>query len=130
MQHSEEGYPEEVCGVMLSPSDTSDLVISLRRMKNSHDGPRQSRYSIDPMELYAADNEATKEGMLIVGIYHSHPDSPAKPSKFDLDHSFPWYKYVITSVVEGKVKDTRCWAMNNDRTAFMEEAIVEVEIRK
>lgn len=115
---------------MLSPNDSPDLVISVRRMKNSHDGPKRSRYSIDPMELYAADNEATKKGMLIVGIYHSHPDSPAKPSKFDLDHSFPWYKYVITSVVGGEVKDTRCWVTNNDRTAFMEETMLGVEIRK
>jgi proteasome lid subunit RPN8/RPN11 len=59
----------------------------------------------------------------VVGNYHSHPDYPAVPSQFDLDHALPVWTYLIVSVLKGKAADVRAWEMENDRSKFNEEKI-------
>src|SRR5271155_2934333 len=103
--HAESAYPEECCGLLIS--DKSKLVRESMRMKNAYDGPKNDRYNIDPLELFKADRASAQRGLAIVGIYHSHPDYPASLSKFDMDHSFPWYSYIVISVPQGKAKDTK-----------------------
>ncbi|HEX9615485.1 MAG TPA: M67 family metallopeptidase, partial [Bacteroidota bacterium] len=67
--------------------------------------------------------EATTKGLDIVGFYHSHPDHPAQPSQFDLEHAFPGWSYVIVSVSRGTSGDLKSWVMKEDRSGFDEEGI-------
>jgi len=59
----------------------------------------------------------------VVGWYHSHPDHPARPSLFDREHAWPWYSYVIVSVVSGKAADMTSWRLNDDRQDYTPERI-------
>jgi proteasome lid subunit RPN8/RPN11 len=59
----------------------------------------------------------------VIGFYHSHPDHPAVPSPYDLDHAWPLYSYVVVAVHDGVKKDFRSWEMEPDRTRFTEEQI-------
>ena len=61
----------------------------------------------------------------LLGFYHSHPDHPAKPSQFDLDHAWPSFSYVIVSVMAGRDGLLTSWQLKEDRSAFGEE-LVEV----
>jgi proteasome lid subunit RPN8/RPN11 len=81
-------------------------------MANSYQGDRRVRYSIDPMEYYRAEMRAAEMKMRIFGVYHSHPDVLARPSAFDLEHFFPWYSYLIVSVVGGSVAEYRAWKLD------------------
>ena len=121
--HAESTYPEECCGLLIS--DRSRRVTESIRMRNAYEGPKHDRYNIDPLELFRADRASAQRGLTIAGIYHSHPDYPATLSKFDTEHSFPWYSYVVISVPQGKAGDTRSWIPQEDRTAASEE-VVEV----
>jgi proteasome lid subunit RPN8/RPN11 len=58
-----------------------------------------------------------------VGFYHSHPDHPAEPSSFDLEHAWPYYSYLIVSVRDGRVADARSWRMAPDRSRFEPETL-------
>ena len=69
-------------------------------------------------ELYAR-----KHNVDIIGFYHSHPDHPAKPSQFDLDHAWPVYSYIITSVINGKADVMTSWLLSSDRAKFENEEI-------
>ena len=60
----------------------------------------------------------------IVGIFHSHPDHPSRPSEFDREWAMPWFSYIITSVKNGKADGSRSWLLSEDRSAFNEESIV------
>lgn len=62
-------------------------------------------------------------GLDIVGVFHSHPDHPNRPSQFDRDWALPWYSYIITSVSAGKAVESRSWRLADDRTNFTEEDI-------
>ncbi len=120
--HARSTYPDECCGLLIANSGSKDVVDTLK-MRNAFSGPKHDRYHIDPLELFKADREAAKRGLAIAGIYHSHPDYPATLSKFDLEHSFPWYSYVVVSVPKGEAGDTRSWLPNQDRNSVAEERI-------
>jgi proteasome lid subunit RPN8/RPN11 len=66
---------------------------------------------------------ARERGLDVIGNYHSHPDHPAIPSQFDLDHAWPTWSYIIVSVREGLGADLRSWEMEADRSRFNEEEL-------
>ncbi|MDG6978271.1 MAG: M67 family metallopeptidase [Nitrososphaerota archaeon] len=123
--HAASAYPEECCGVLIAGSGSKDVVGSVK-MRNAFSGPRHDRYNIDPMELFRAGRDAAGRGLAIAGVYHSHPDHPATLSTFDIEHSFPWYSYLVVSVPGGRPGDARSWVAGRDRRSAAEE---EIEIR-
>ena len=61
----------------------------------------------------------------VVGNYHSHPDHPAVPSQYDLEHAWPTWSYIIVSVRQGSAADLRSWELQADRSRFDEEEITK-----
>jgi proteasome lid subunit RPN8/RPN11 len=129
--HAEATYPEECCGLLIAegsadavatPNSRKTITESIR-MKNAYEGPKHDRYNIDPLELFRADRVISQKGMTIAGIYHSHPDHPASLSRFDLEHSFPWYSYVVISVPKGRAGDTKSWSPREDHRSALQEEI-------
>ena len=60
----------------------------------------------------------------IVGIYHSHPDHPSRPSQTDTDAAHQGYSYVIVSVQNGTVASANSWVLNESERKFHEEPLV------
>jgi len=83
-----------------------------------------NRFTISPEAFMQADKIARAEKLDILGFYHSHPNAPAKPSQYDLDHAWPVYSYVIVSVQEGEPADMTSWLMENDRSRFNQQEIM------
>lgn len=121
--HAEETYPEECCGLLIGPGDGEKKVIDSVKMTNAYAGPKNDRYHINPLELFKADRGVAQKGLAITGIYHSHPDYPAKLSAYDLEHSFPWYSYIIVSVPNGKAGEVKSWVPDDERTTTSEEKV-------
>ena len=123
-QHGEETYPHECCGVLLGQLDGDTRVVtSVARCGNTRKDSPQNRYNIDPAELVRIQREGRTRGEDIVGFYHSHPDHPAVPSQYDLEHAWPVYSYIVVAVQSGQREDFRSWEMENDRSRFNEEEI-------
>jgi proteasome lid subunit RPN8/RPN11 len=124
-EHGRRDYPHECCGLLLGNVNHSvKSVISLKPVTNSRMDSPQNRYLISPHEWLEAERETRKEGLDIVGIYHSHPDHPSRPSEFDRENAFPWYSYVIVSITGGKPEDLRSWLLRDDRSEFEPEDLV------
>ena len=68
---------------------------------------------------------AREKDLDIIGFYHSHPDAPARPSQYDLEHAWPWYSYVIVAIKSGEADAMTSWVLQEDRQTFGEEDIVE-----
>jgi proteasome lid subunit RPN8/RPN11 len=83
--------------------------------------------AIEPLAYARAERRYAAEGLGVVGNYHSHPNHPAVPSQYDLEHLAPWptMSYVVISVREGKAVDLRSWELEADRSRFEEEVIEE-----
>jgi proteasome lid subunit RPN8/RPN11 len=121
-QHGEQSYPFEGAGVLLGNMYEQAVVIKeIMRFENSFDASqRRRRYRIDARAMMQAEYSAEERQMDVVGIFHSHPDHPARPSAYDLEHSLPWYAYVITSIVGGSASESRAWRLREDRSEFVE----------
>ena len=118
-EHGKKAYPNECCGVLLGRmEDSRKSVVELRAMENTREDSPRNRYLISSRELLEAEKAARARGLDIVGVYHSHPDHPARPSEFDREHAFPWYSYIIVSVNGGKPVDLASWTLRDDRSAF------------
>ena len=87
----------------------------------------RNRFLIDPLDQLRVEKDARARGLEVLGYYHSHPDHPARPSKYDREHAWPWYSYVIISVERGIAKDLTCWVLAEDRGMFHPE---EFEVTK
>ena len=78
----ENNRPFEACGVLVGSQE--EYIITVKQavpVKNSNRTERS--FELDPTEFFNAWNGAEKEGLDIVGVYHTHPASPAKPSAWD-----------------------------------------------
>lgn len=126
-EHALRGYPEEVCGILggtvPQPSANLKWVRRARPLVNVKEEERARRYLVDPKQYVEAERELEASGLQVVGIYHSHPDHPARPSDFDLEHAWPWYSYVILRVTRLLIEDVTSWLLKEDRSRFMAEPL-------
>jgi proteasome lid subunit RPN8/RPN11 len=125
-EHGRARYPEECCGFLLGHlgDDGGKTIVAAERAENVRAQNRERRYTISPQDYLAADRDAQRRGLDIVGFYHSHPDHPARPSATDLEEAtFPEYVYVINSVNGGEPGDLTAWSLASDRSEFVEEII-------
>lgn len=123
--HAVATYPDECCGALIGSPDVNGSTRvreSLPLHNSTEEGPRR-RFLVTPDDYRAADARARAIEAEIVGFYHSHPDHPAQPSAYDLDHAWPNLSYVIVSVTGGRANDARSWRLRDDRSAFTEEPI-------
>ena len=125
-QHGERDYPFECCGLMLGrfEHDSQKVVLETYPISNAREeAAKRNRFLIRPDELMRGEKYARAKGLDVVGFYHSHPDDRAVPSKYDLDHAWPTYSYIVVSVEKGQAADLRSWEMEADRSKFNEEEI-------
>jgi proteasome lid subunit RPN8/RPN11 len=87
------------------------------------DSARHNRYLLTPLDYLHGEQEAARRGMDVLGVFHSHPDHPNRPSEFDREWAMPWFSYVITSVQAGVAAGSRSWLLSDDRQDFSEEHI-------
>jgi proteasome lid subunit RPN8/RPN11 len=123
--HGEEAYPEEGAGFLLGSDDGEQRhVTQLFTTENvREDGARHNRYLVTPEDYLKAEITADKLGLSLIGVFHSHPDHPNRPSEFDREWAQPFFSYVITSVNVGKAVESRSWRLAEDRSKFEEEEI-------
>jgi cysteine synthase B len=120
-EHGAEAYPDECCGVLIG--DESGTVLEAFPLSNTTSLERRRRFLIGPEDYRVAEARAAEVGSTLIGFYHSHPNHPAIPSAFDLEHAWPNMHYVIVSVQNGLPEASRSWRLRDDRTAFDEEPI-------
>lgn len=123
--HGERTFPEECGGLLLGVIENGVRVIrEVLPLENIRKDSRHNRVELDPLDYARAEREAAKRDLGVWGYYHSHPDHPAVPSGFDLDHApFIEWSYLIVSVRSGKAADLRAWTVREDRSQFDEEEI-------
>lgn len=90
--HARDALPAECCGVLIG---TSSAILEAVRAGNLAGDPSR-RFLIDPRDHIAAVRAARHRGLAVVGFYHSHPRSEARPSPADLEAaSYPDHLYLI-----------------------------------
>lgn len=125
--HTEASYPYECCGLMigtLNEQRDTRVVQTFRKCRNLNTERAHDRYEMDPLDMLKAQREFEGSPLDIVGIYHSHPDHPSRPSQTDTDRAWPDYSYIIISVQKGTVAGANTWVLNEGERKFYEEPLV------
>ena len=122
--HTESSYPHECCGLVVGTFGENKVVHAFRPCKNLNTERAHDRYEMDPKDWLKTQNEFENSPWEIVGIYHSHPDHPSRPSQTDTDAAAAGYSYIIVSVEKGKVAKAQSWVLNESEKKFYEESLV------
>lgn len=124
--HGEQTFPEECGGLLLGVVENGVRVIhEVLPLANVRQDSRHNRVELSPLDYARAERTAAKRGLGVWGYYHSHPNHPAVPSGFDLEHApFIEWSYLIVSVQDGTAADLRAWTVREDRSQFEEEELL------
>ena len=123
-RHGQETYPHECCGALVgTTADAESIVADVVPLPNTtEEGPRR-RFLVRASDYRLAERRAAEIGGELLGFYHSHPDHPARPSQYDLDHAWPTFAYIIVAVANGKATEMTVWFLKDDRSSFEEGSI-------
>jgi proteasome lid subunit RPN8/RPN11 len=113
--HGVETYPNECCGALYGANGVVTDTFALPNV--TEEGPRR-RFRVSDKDYLKTERRASELKAELLGFYHSHPDHPARPSQYDLDHAFPTFSYIIVSVREGTPEDMTSWRLRDGRSAF------------
>lgn len=119
--HGEQAYPEEGAGFLIGSGGRVDSVLPLKNARE--DEARHNRFLITPEDYLNAELTADRLGLSLIGVFHSHPDHPNRPSEYDREWAQPFFSYIITTVNGGKAIESRSWRLTEDRSRFEEEEI-------
>lgn len=121
-RHLESAYPDEGAGFLFG-----EIEGQLRRVRailplpNAREAvARHNRFLITPQDYAWAEQRAAQAALDVLGVFHSHPDSPNIPSEFDRQWALPYFAYLITTVKQGIADQHRVWMLREDRSAFDE----------
>jgi proteasome lid subunit RPN8/RPN11 len=121
IEHAEVTYPSECCGLLIGLDGAERRIMEARPCQNATPDKAQARYKINPLTILETEKELAGTEKVILGIYHSHPDYPASPSKIDFRHAWPWYSYMIVSLKRGRFEEAASWRLAPDMNGFQRE---------
>ncbi|MEE9914061.1 MAG: M67 family metallopeptidase [Deltaproteobacteria bacterium] len=117
--HAEREAPIEACGYL---GGLDNGITAIYEMKNV-DG-REDHFSFDPQEQFAVHKKVRQAGLKIIGVYHSHPATPARPSAEDIKLAYdPAALYVIVSLLATRPDVKAFWirqGMIDEETLIIE----------
>ncbi len=117
--HAEKEAPVEACGYL---AGAGGRITRHYRLMNAEG--REDHYTADPVEQFAVYKAVRREGLQIIGAYHSHPVTPARPSAEDIRLAQdPHLLYVIVSLAGGQRTVKGFWIKGGE----VEEELLTVE---
>lgn len=113
-------YPNEACGLLIGSVDggASVRIVEVTSARNMWTERARDRYDLDPADLLRADRDARARGLDVVGVWHSHPDHPARPSAFDTERAWTDYAYLIVSSRRDGTGDLNAFALEREGGTF------------
>lgn len=99
-RHALEGLPNEACGLLGGYEEKGDQIVTDVYLLRNVDESRE-HFSMDPAEQLAAVKDIRAKGRQLLGNFHSHPESPSRPSQEDIRLAFDSrLHYLILSLME------------------------------
>lgn len=122
VEHVKREEPFEACGILVGKIlDKKRIVEKVYKAKNVSKNPQVS-YMIDFDTLKRALIESEREGLEIIGFYHSHPPKLRTPSLVDISKA-SWHmaSYVIVTMYEYEISS---WIWDENEKKFYEEKVI------
>ena len=117
--HAKKDLPNECCGYLAGKRAYVTAAYALKNIDDSHE-----HFSFDPEEQFAAIKDMRKKDLVPIAVYHSHPETPARPSKEDIRLAYDSdISYLIISLAR-KVPDIKLFKIRKDLVEKVEIEII------
>ena len=118
--HAKKLVPIEACGYL---AGQDDVIIKHYELTNTDQS--KEHFSFDPAEQFATVKDARANGLNVSAVYHSHPETPARPSQEDIKLAYdPNISYVIVSLADGG-EDVKSFRIKDGQVSPEDIEIVE-----
>ena len=102
LAHCKEGLPNEACGLIGGTKDGDEKHIKKVYLLTNIDESNE-HFSMDPKEQLKAIKDMRANGLTPLGNWHSHPETPARPSQEDIRLAYDsTASYLILSLMDGE----------------------------
>ena len=124
--HVEAAYPGEGAGFLLGEERNGHRrVTAILKLPNARAASaRHNRFLLTAADYARGEDEADHLGLTLLGVFHSHPDCPNRPSEYDREWAMPWFSYIISRVDGGAAVSDLSWRLAEDRVVYEEEMML------
>lgn len=100
VDYARKAAPIEACGLLGGRINGEEKIVKKIYFLTNTDNSAE-HFSMDAKEQFAAVKDMRQNGWVLIGNYHSHPASPARPSEEDKRLAFdPAVSYLILSLAD------------------------------
>ncbi|MCI7323577.1 MAG: M67 family metallopeptidase [Lachnospiraceae bacterium] len=123
VEHAKKNLPEEACGLLGGTKNGDEKTVEKVYLLTNIDHTNE-HFSMDPREQLAAVKDMRANGLELLGNWHSHPESPSRPSEEDKRLAYdPTVNYLILSLMDAEPV-LRAFVIDKDRNVTVEEITV------
>ena len=113
LTHCTAGLPNESCGLLAGTEEDEEITVTKVYLLTNVDASR---------EQLAALKDARANGYKIIGNFHSHPESPSRPSEEDKRLAFdPTIEYLILSLMEEGNPVLKAFGIDKEKNVTIHE---------
>lgn len=115
LNYAVKGLPNEACGLIAGKVSGEDKHIEKVYLLTNADESNE-HFSMDPKEQLAAVKDIRENGLSLLGNFHSHPESPARPSEEDKRLAFDTKaEYLILSLLNREEPILKAFLINAEK---------------
>ncbi len=115
--------PIEVCGILAGNDSKVEKLYKMTNADNS-----SNHFMMEPKEQFAVVKDIRSAGLEMLAIYHSHPETPARPSAEDIRLAFtPDVIYLIVSLQDANAPAVKGFLLEDGNVAKVSVKISETE---
>ena len=113
-------YPLEACGILAGSRWKTEIFYPMKNIDNSGE-----HFMMEPEEQFKVVKDIRKRKLEMIGIFHSHPETPARPSAEDIRLALtPGVVYLILSLMDEDNPDLKGFDIEDNEVASVE---IEIE---
>lgn len=121
LKHCKDDLPNESCGLLAGTVEGEVKTVTKIYLLTNIDASNE-HFSMDPKEQFAALKDARANGVEIIGNFHSHPESPSRPSEEDKRLAYdPNIEYLILSLQEADHPVLKAFGIDKDKNITIHE---------
>lgn len=124
LDYAVQNLPLEICGLIGGTVENGIKVVrQVYFLKNTDKS--SEHFSMDPLEQLAAVKDLRKKGFMLIGNFHSHPNTPSRPSEEDKKFAFDSKaSYLILSLQSMDNPVLKSFRIYNNNICFEEKIII------
>ena len=123
--HAKANLPEEACG-LIAGSKVGDIKKIEKVYLLTNIDHTNEHFSMDPREQLAAVKDMRSNGLTMLGNWHSHPESPSRPSEEDKRLAYdPTVNYLILSLMDRDQPVLKAFDIDKEKNVTIEELVIQ-----